>query len=97
MTEFPRRATPPNSLWDLLEDKGAKENFVEILKKALQELDFTKKDLIKKFDLSKPTVERWLRGETAPHEAMMPPIFDFFKFQIKRKAANLLNSPSPKS
>jgi transcriptional regulator with XRE-family HTH domain len=53
--------------------------FAGIIKQALKDKVTTKADLCKTFGISKPTLERWISGESAPHEKLIPVVEMYIK------------------
>jgi transcriptional regulator with XRE-family HTH domain len=46
----------------------SKEEFTVLFRYLLQESKLTDNDVAKKVQCSRPTIDRWRRGVTAPHE-----------------------------
>lgn len=58
--------------------------FREILHSSIELLSLTEKDVSRVFTVSRPTVQRWMEGKTAPHPLARIPIYDYFREQAKK-------------
>lgn len=63
-------------------------DFAKVLKRAQSGLNLTDLELSRMFKVSRPTVNRWIRGVTAPHPLLRASIFDALleraKSQLKK-------------
>jgi DNA-binding transcriptional regulator YiaG len=50
--------------------------FAELFAKAQRVLELDDAELARAFKISRPTVGRWARGESAPHPLGRKPVFD---------------------
>ena len=60
--------------------------FHRILKVAMNVLELSVSDLAHTFDLSKPTIERWLTQKAYPHPDIRPSLYKWFGEKAKEAA-----------
>jgi len=65
---------------------GTRQEFCSAFARAQHVLELDDLDLARAFQISRPTVGRWTRGEAAPHPVGRKPILDAL---FKRAAAKL--------
>jgi len=79
-------------LLDYLEcyDAGSgKREFGEVLLEAQSKLELSDLDLAHMFRVSRPTANRWIRGETAPHPIARKPVIDVLVALTRRRLKSL--------
>jgi hypothetical protein len=55
---------------------GSREGFGALFDKAQRTLEVSDLELSLLFEVSRPTISRWSRGEAAPHRLGKRPLFD---------------------
>lgn len=58
--------------------------FHRIVSEALALLEIADADLASRFNMSRPSVNRWKNGRNAPHPAVRRPVYEFFTKQASR-------------
>lgn len=66
-----------------------REDFTYLLRHAASVLEFEERDLSELLKASKPTINRWIRGESVPSNSLREPIFRALSKVTARKL-NLL-------
>jgi DNA-binding transcriptional regulator YiaG len=71
-------------------DAESDVTFQIVINLALKLLPMTEKDFYRRFDMSVPSMKRWINGTSAPHPIMRKRVFEF----IESKINNPLEVPS---
>lgn len=57
--------------------------FHSLLLEGIRLLNLTNKEIAHRFDVSRPTIERWRTGINAPHPAMRKAVYDWLLSRIE--------------
>ncbi len=67
------------------QDEFGRDEFTKIFASALRVLELEPGYVAKLFKVSRPTVSRWTRGESAPHPLGRGPVFKLFERETARR------------
>lgn len=67
--------------------KAIHEEFRDLLDAFMKDNSDGRDDLCFKFNISRPTVERWMRGRNYPHPLLCPPIIKYLKDKLQANSA----------
>lgn len=65
-----------------------REEFCEVFDLTQRTLGLSDLDIARTFQISRPTVGRWIRGETAPHPVGRKPILEYLLKRVQEEIEN---------